>query len=1672
MSVTRAPKQWQLTRKETVSSFESWRQNLLYILSLDPNFAPFLVDGFTWQKKSAQNPTRGFTDDPVQEPPDPNRKTAVQKNALLELMLGQIANYCSIVSRNTIVKTSTSLSNIWQKLREHYGFQSSGAHFLDLSLITRNVDESHEDLYQRLVSFFEDNLLSANGGLTHHGERITSDEELTPTLENDIVLRWLQLLHPGLPQLVKQKYGAELRNRTLASIKPEISQAMTSLLDELRAMEDAKVLRAESFTPKFSKTRPRGQANWSRSKTDNSRSCTLCKAAGREYRSHYLSKCKFLPDSDRRALARSCTASDDEAQSDDSAENSNYDIHSSDYDPGDNALLDPPPTYTARRVNILQSPTLSAFFGHTPVLLTLDTGATSNMVLASFAKSVGMTIRPTSQTAYQADGVTRLRVLGEVNCSLTRDHHTFQLDALVVEQLDSDILAGSPFLTHNDIAIRQAKNMVVIKGRDVVTYGPKQQVTASARRAQAQVLRGPKKGQVILPGQYLDLEIPSHCFPDSEWALEPRLDSPSNSSNNDTPVWPSPQGISSVSGHIRIPNHTNDPILIRKHEHVCQIRSIIPTPASSSTTHQYSHKPHSPEVSVSPNHSDISVDPDHQLSDKLRSDFTDLHRHHAHVFHPDIHKYNGASGKIEAKVNMGQALPPQRKGRMPQYSKDKMDELQDKCDELEIQGVFAKPEDVGVTVEYLNLPFLVNKPGGGTRLVTSFGEIAKYCKPQPSLMPDMDSVLRAIGGWKLIIKTDLLKAYLQIPLSRASMKYCGIATPYKGIRVYTRAAMGLPGSETCLEELMARVLGDMIREGFVVKLADDLYIGANSETELYDNWARVLSAFQCNNLGLSASKTVICPKTTTILGWIWSRGSLKASPHRIASLSTVSPPQTVHGLRSFIGAYKVLSRVLPSCATLLDPLESLCAGKQSKEAIEWTSDSVEALQRAQSALQHNKQITIPRSEDILWIVCDASVARRGISATLYVLRHDSLKLAGFFNAKLKKHQVSWLPCEVEALAICAAVRHFAPFIIQSDHVAQVLTDNRPCIQAYEKLRRGQFSNSARVTTFLSTLCRYQVELRHIAGVANLPSDFGSRNPTTCTESSCQICKFVHEAEDSVVRSLSVHDVCVGGAKMPFTNRSAWHSTQQECPNLRRTHAHLSQGTRPSRKVTKIPDVKRYLRQVTIANDGLLVVPSSEPFQPTRQLIVVPKGVLGGLLTALHIRFNHPSAHQLKKVFSRYFFALSIDKALTEVSATCHHCTSLKSVPTQFQPQSSQPPPDCIGVSFAADVMRRCRQFIFVLRETVSSFTVTCIIPDERHESLRDALIMCCAEIRSLGDSGSSVRVDPAPGLVKLKNDPMLSRFGIELVVGNAKNPNKNPVAEHAIRELGSEFLNISPEGGPVTKVTLALATANLNGRLRESGLSSREIWTQRDQFSGEQLPIVDRLLILNQSFTRSQNHFPSAKSKAHGKTTSIYSEIAPGDLVYLYGDRDKNKARDRYLVVSVSDTTCQVRKFTQSQFRLKLYDVPISQCYKVKQIVTSPDLPGPPIRELDDHGCQEIDIYEPVSSDSPQQTVNEPIGLPPPINEPVGLPPEPVNSDSYLHDHNAVDPIESHHSSPRRHMIPEPESDERGEESPQELSLRSPPEIVNVNDSSVGDGPRRSSRKRHSPIYLKDYITN
>ena len=135
------------------------------------------------------------------------------------------------------------------------------------------------------------------------------------------------------------------------------------------------------------------------------------------------------------------------------------------------------------------------------------------------------------------------------------------------------------------------------------------------------------------------------------------------------------------------------------------------------------------------------------------------------------------------------------------------------------------------------------------------------------------------------------------------------------------------------------------------------------------------------------------------------------------------------------------------------------------QKINWSPEDLVHFKSSQKALKSPDILTIQSLDDQLIINVDAVPIFNGIGATLYILRDNKRYLADNFSLKLKEHQYGWQPCEHEALVITTGVKHFSRYIREFKHPLQLLSDNKPCVQAFAKLKQGHFSASARVSSF-------------------------------------------------------------------------------------------------------------------------------------------------------------------------------------------------------------------------------------------------------------------------------------------------------------------------------------------------------------------------------------------------------------------------------------------------------------------------------------------------------------------------------------------------------------------------------------------------------------------------------
>ena len=129
--------------------------------------------------------------------------------------------------------------------------------------------------------------------------------------------------------------------------------------------------------------------------------------------------------------------------------------------------------------------------------------------------------------------------------------------------------------------------------------------------------------------------------------------------------------------------------------------------------------------------------------------------------------------------------------------------------------------------------------------------------------------------------------------------------------------------------------------------------------------------------------------------------------------------------------------------------------------------------------------------------------------------------------------------------------------------------------------------------------------------------------------------------------------------------------------------------------------------------------------------------------------------------------------------------------------------------------------------------------------------------------------------------------------------------------MKDKLLKLDRDRSTLSEAHLAVALAHLNTRLRFRGLSTREFWTQRDQFTSEQLPMNDRELIDSQHHRRLAHN--ALNNQRLNLQNSPQSTILEGTIVYIKSERNKTMSRPRYLVTLQDGPWYHLKKFTGNQ---------------------------------------------------------------------------------------------------------------------------------------------------------------
>lgn len=199
------------------------------------------------------------------------------------------------------------------------------------------------------------------------------------------------------------------------------------------------------------------------------------------------------------------------------------------------------------------------------------------------------------------------------------------------------------------------------------------------------------------------------------------------------------------------------------------------------------------------------------------------------------------------------------------------------------------------------------------------------------------------------------------------------------------------------------------------------------------------------------------------------------------------PPETVQGVRRFLGMINYYRRFIPHAAKFQAPLIAALISTNSKGAkpFPWSPELLKNFESCKRSLADATLLQHPVNDAPLGLFTDASSVHIG-SCLQQQVDGQWFPLA-FFSKKLTLQQSQWPTYHRELLAVYESVQHFR-YILEVQH-ATIFTDHKPLLYAFvqrrEKLAPVQLNQ-------LSFISQFTTDIKHIKGEDNIVADAMSR----------------------------------------------------------------------------------------------------------------------------------------------------------------------------------------------------------------------------------------------------------------------------------------------------------------------------------------------------------------------------------------------------------------------------------------------------------------------------------------------------------------------------------------------------------------------------------------------------
>uniref|UniRef100_A0A0W0F1F4 Putative reverse transcriptase-rnase h-integrase n=1 Tax=Moniliophthora roreri TaxID=221103 RepID=A0A0W0F1F4_MONRR len=186
----------------------------------------------------------------------------------------------------------------------------------------------------------------------------------------------------------------------------------------------------------------------------------------------------------------------------------------------------------------------------------------------------------------------------------------------------------------------------------------------------------------------------------------------------------------------------------------------------------------------------------------------------------------------------------------------------------------------------------------------------------------------------MFTKLDLQNGYNNVRIKDGDQWKAAFKTN-RGLFEPTVMFFGLSNSPATFQAFMNDILSDFIDEGWCVVYMDDILLFSKNQAEHRERTEQLMRRLKKHDLFLKPEKCKFDVTEVVFLGMVIRPSYIAMDPVKIAGIVEWELPQTVKGVRAFLGFGNFYRKFIGKYAQLMRPLNDLL---QKNRKFKWTKE--------------------------------------------------------------------------------------------------------------------------------------------------------------------------------------------------------------------------------------------------------------------------------------------------------------------------------------------------------------------------------------------------------------------------------------------------------------------------------------------------------------------------------------------------------------------------------------------------------------------------------------------------------------------------------------------------------------------------------------------------------------